>query len=57
MIPKEMAFTIGNGPLSFRVAGLDLPASLAWISSIEFLFCLLRQSAMHILFSKKADVG
>ena len=42
MPPEEMAFTIGDGLLSFRVAGSTCLASLAWISSIEFLFYLLR---------------
>jgi hypothetical protein len=50
MTPKEMAFTIGNGLLSFRVAGLDLPRVARL--SIEFLFCLLRESGMHILFKE-----
>jgi hypothetical protein len=40
MTPKEMAFTIGNGLLSFRVAGLDLSrvARLDFVGRIFILF-------------------
>ena len=52
-----MGFTIGNGLLSFRVAGLDLPrvASPDFVAGIFILFTSLIRTAYSI--REDTDVG